>query len=159
MTAEELIRRLGLYQHPEGGYFAKTYTSRRTMWNDNGAIRPVGSAFWHMAVDNEPVYLHRLLSDEILFFHQGEPAELFIIQDGELIRVLLGNDLEKGETPQYVVPSGNWIAARVKGGKGYSLVGCAVTPGFDFVDFDAADRQALIREYPHLREIIEEFTK
>ncbi len=85
--------------------------------------------------------------------------EILTIQHGELVIITLGNRLEDGEVPHAMIPAGIWFAARVKDQTGFGLVSCTVAPGFDFADFELAEREHLSNAYPGLTEIISEFTK
>ena len=97
-------------------------------------------------------------SDELWFFHLGQPLEIILIQSGHLTTIILGNDIKKDEFPQLRVPANTWFAAHVKNEKGFSLVSCTVSPGFDFADFDLkAKREDLVQQYPHLKDVIEKF--
>jgi hypothetical protein len=78
---------------------------------------------------------------------------------GALTKVLIGSDILNGEVPQFVVPAGYWFAAKVVEESSYSLVGCTVSPGFDFRDFELADRDCLINMFPKLEDVINEFTR
>jgi predicted cupin superfamily sugar epimerase len=108
--------------------------------------------------DREVSKFHRIQSDEIWYFHQGSALELLLIVENELQVVLLGNNIENGETPQTVIPANTWFASRVKNSEGHSLMSCSVAPGFDFMDFEMAERQSLLQEFPHLNETIIELT-
>ena len=70
----------------------------------------------------------------------------------------MSRSILKGEIPQFTVPARTWFAAKIKTGTGYSLVSCTVAPGFDFADFELAERKKLIKEFSELKEIIREFT-
>ena len=70
----------------------------------------------------------------------------------------MGNAVENGEVPQAMIPANSWFASSVKNAAGYSLVSCTVAPGFDFMDFELADREMLVEQYPHLINIIESYT-
>jgi len=92
------------------------------------------------------------------FFHLGQPLEIIVIQDKHLVTFILGNDVKKDEDPQVRIPANTWFAARVKNAKGFSLVSCTVSPGFDFADFNLAKREDLVQQFPHLKDVIEKFT-
>ena len=93
-------------------------------------------------------------------FYKGGSLELHIIsKQGHYQKVLIGNQLEHGEVPQYVVRGGDYFAARVCPEHPYSLVGCTVAPGFDFNDFVLADRKELTDAFPQHAEIIKELTR
>ena len=81
-----------------------------------------------------------------------------IDQAGKLIEHRLGSDPDNNESFQCVISAGNWFAARLAPGGNYALVGCTVSPGFDFADFELADRGELVRMYPEHREVIEGLT-
>src|SRR5688572_26669780 len=159
MTPKELISELQLLPHPEGGYYKETYRSGQTIKVEPGKERNVSTAIYYLLVDQDFSSFHRIQSDELWFFHQGEPLEIVSILEGKLVSVILGNAVEKGEVFQTAIPANTWFAARIKDGNGYSLVSCTVAPGFDFADFELADRKALTIQFPHLKEVIEAFTK
>jgi hypothetical protein len=158
MTAKELIDKLQLLPHPEGGWYRETYRSEETMTNKNGAQRNVCTAIYFLLVGKNKSHFHRIESDETWFFHNGEPLEIVMIEGGKMRSVLLGNDISNEEIPQFTVPAKTWFAAKIKSGIGYSLVSCTVAPGFDFSDFELAERQKLIKELPELEAVIREFT-
>ncbi len=158
MTSKELIQALQLQPHPEGGYYKETYRSAETLTQEAGKERNISTAIFYLLEDQDRSVFHRIKSDELWFFHQGQPLEIVSIQDGELVSIILGNAVEKGELPQIVIPAHTWFGARVKDGSGFSLVSCTVAPGFDFADFEIADRQDLTLQLPHLKEVIEAFT-
>ncbi|SKB29595.1 cupin domain-containing protein [Daejeonella lutea] len=158
MTANEIIRNLNLLPHPEGGYYKETYRSAETHRKPGGDERNISTAIYFLLENGDKSHFHRIKSDEMWFFHQGEPLEIVSIQNGGLVSVTLGNDLARGEVPQAMVPANTWFGSRVKSGKGYALVSCTVSPGFDFNDFQMADREELIMEFSGLVAIISEFT-
>uniref|UniRef100_UPI003F718BF3 cupin domain-containing protein n=1 Tax=Dyadobacter sp. TaxID=1914288 RepID=UPI003F718BF3 len=104
---------------------------------------------------------HRIKSDEMWHFYAGDALEIFVIDPttGKLHIIRLGSDPENGETFQAVVPAGAWFGSRPAAGSSYSLVGCTVAPGFDFHDFEMADRAALQAEYPEFQTLIAELTR
>jgi len=79
--------------------------------------------------------------------------------DGELIIQKLGTNLEKGERPQIIIPRNSWFAAKPDFEDSFTLVGCSVSPGFDFSDFELAKRSLLTQQYPQHQELIAEFTR
>ena len=158
MKAKELIEKLQLLHHPEGGWYRETYRSAETMTNKNGAKRNVCTAIYFMLEGRDKSHFHCIQSDETWFFHNGNPLEIVMIADGKLQSILLGNNLLKGEIPQFTVPAKTWFAARIKSATGYSLVSCTVAPGFDFSDFELAEREKLMKEFSELEAVIREFT-
>jgi predicted cupin superfamily sugar epimerase len=158
MSAKELIQQLQLLPHPECGWYRETYRSAETMTNKNGAKRNVCTAIYFLLEGKDKSHFHRIGSEETWFFHSGEPLEIKMIENGQIRTILLGNNILKGEIPQFTVPAKTWFAARIKSGIGYSLVSCTVAPGFDFADFELAERRKFIKEFSELEEIIREVT-
>lgn len=130
--AAELIARLGLVRHPEGGWYAETFRDRE---GENGRAHSTVIHFLLQA--GERSHWHRVDAVETWFFHAGAPLELSISEDGETARtLLLGVRLEAGEVPHAVVPRDAWQAARSTGE--WTLVSCTVAPGFRFEGFTLA---------------------
>ena len=159
MNSLDIISQLNLKEHPEGGFYAETYRSHFKSLNQENCSRNLSTIIYYLLEANDISCFHRLKSDEIWFFHQGEPLEVIMIVEGKIQKFLLGNDLQNSQLPQLIIPAGVWFAAKVKSQKNYSFVSCVVTPGFDFQDFEMANRNQLITEFPDLSEIIIEFTK
>ena len=160
--ASVLIEKLGLKPHPEGGYFAETFRSSIEPTLTDGRVRAASTAIYVLLPSGSFSALHRVSSDEVWHFYDGEPLELVTITpEGVLECTLLGRNLTAGERPQHVVPAGVWQAARMAGamGVGYSLVGCTVAPGFDFEDFDMPGRASLMQRFPRHAEFIRELTR
>jgi predicted cupin superfamily sugar epimerase len=150
MMSEQIIKNLKLLPHPEGGYYKEMYRAEQKINLDNGKSRNVSTAIFYLLENEDKSRFHRIASDELWFFHQGNPLEILSIQNGNLIKTVLGNNFEDGELLQAVIPAHTWFASRVKNSKGYALVSCTVAPGFDFADFELADRDKLINEFPDL---------
>ena len=159
MNGKEIVKRLGLQEHPEGGFYKETYRSNQTIETDKNVYRNISTAIYFLLENENKSLFHRIKSDELWFFHQGEALEIVFIKEGVLNTIILGNNLENGEVVQATIPANTWFASRVKNLKGYSFVSCTVAPGFDFADFELAKREDLINEYPNLKETIEKFTK
>lgn len=124
--ATEVIELLGLGPHPEGGWFHET-------WRE-----PAGTAIYYLLRTGERSHWHRVDRTEIWHFYAGGPLELSLSPDGRATEVhVLGHDLGAGERPQVVVPPGAWQAARPLGD--WALVGCTVSPAFDFAGFELAE--------------------
>ena len=135
MTADEIIRHLGLQPHPEGGHFAETY--RAPGPQPDGGGRSSGTAIYFLLKAGERSHWHRVDADEAWHHYAGAPLELSMSDEGRTVRHLrLGTDFGIGELPQAVVPRTVWQAARSLGA--WTLVGCTVSPGFDFKGFELA---------------------
>jgi hypothetical protein len=132
MEAREVIERLGLERHPEGGWFLETWRG-----SDTPAGRPSGTAIWFLLEGGAPSCWHRIDAVEVWVWHGGSPLELALSPaGGEPERVILGMDLGQGERPQAIVPAGAWQSAAALGA--WSLAGCVVVPGFAFEGFELA---------------------
>lgn len=162
-TGKYFIEKLGLKQHPEGGYYSECYKSSDIInacavdeaFNGD---RRLWTSIYFLLKDREVSRFHRIKSDEIWYYHSGTPLVIHVItKDGELKRVRLGLDVEREEQPQVLVPKGCIFGAMMDG-PGYSLVGCMVSPGFEFGDFELLSREILIREYPQHELVIKRLT-
>jgi len=164
IEAAELLRHLGLKPHPEGGYYLETYRSAGVV--PAGALprglkgkRNFATAICYLLPAGEKSRLHRLASDETWHFYAGGPLELYeIAPDGRAVRTVLGNDFRAGQKPWRTITAGNWFGARPGAGAAYSLVGCTVSPGFDFADLEIGRRKRLLDLFPGEKEMIELLT-
>jgi len=162
MQAADIVRELGLQPHPEGGYFRETYRAAETLSAAGldrryGGARATSTAIYYLLEAGQRSALHRLKSDEIFHFYAGDPLTLVeIAPDGRLTETVLGVDFSAGVMPQHVIPAGAWFGA-VPTGR-FSLVGCTVAPGFDFADFELAERAALQASFPRHKAWIERLT-
>lgn len=127
MTPAEIHSALNLQPHPEGGRFAETFRDPRTVGG-----RSVGTAIYYLLQEGERSHWHRVDAAEIWHFYAGAPLKLSI--DKQVIT--LGPDILAGERPQAVVPAGAWQSAESTGA--WTLVGCTVSPGFEFSGFEMA---------------------
>jgi len=166
MTAEEIKRRLGLEAHPrEGGYFIQTWKSDEEI--PLAALparypgpRAAGTAIYYLLEPTTFSEMHRLISDEVFHFYLGDPIEMLQLwPDGSSKVVALGNDLASGMAPQLVVPKNVWQGSRLIPGGQVALLGCTVSPGFDYADYETGKRADLLREYPDSAELIEALTR
>jgi predicted cupin superfamily sugar epimerase len=162
---QTLITELDLARHAEGGYYRQTYRSERNIeLSASGDVfpnaRPFSTAIYYLLCDDDFSALHRIRSDEIWHFYRGSGLAIYAIDPtGTLTQNRLGSGIERGEAYQIVVKAGCWFGAMLEEPGSYALVGCTVSPGFDFRDFDLADRNSLIQAFPHHRKIIERLTK
>ncbi len=158
MDVKELINKLELTVHPEGGFYRETYRSTESVTTANGNVRNYSTAIYYLLENDDKSRFHRIQSDELWFFHQGQPLEICVLHGDQLSIINLGNEIETGEVPQVIIPANCWFAASVKNSEGYSLVSCTVAPGFDFSDFELANRETLVQQFPHLTASIEKYT-
>lgn len=152
LTIEELVKHFQLLPHPEGGYYKETYRSATQVNNeclpaDFNGPRSLSTAIYFLLTRGNFSAFHRIPSDECWHFYQGSPLNVYMISgDGKLSIIRLGNDIHAGEVFQAVVPAGCWFASESTGD--FSLVGCTVSPGFDFRDFELAYAEKLAKLYP-----------
>lgn len=164
MTADECIAWLDLQPHPEGGFYRPSYRAADAVTPAGlpgrfGAARPVSTAIYFLLRDRAVSRFHRLKSDELWHHYFGRPLCVHVIApDGTYRCHRLGADLAAGMTPQLAVPHGAWFGAEVEGAVGYALVGNTVAPGFDFDDFELADRAELVAAYPQHAALIRRLT-
>ncbi|MEX0771042.1 MAG: cupin domain-containing protein [Balneolaceae bacterium] len=158
---ESLINQLNLQAHPEGGYFAETYRSDDTIpIRESGSPdypegRSYATSIYYLLTHEDVSNFHRLKSDEIWHHYEGSPATIHIIRPGGSYSALkLGTHVEKGQRYQHTVPGGVWFAVTVDDPDGFFLAGCTVAPGFDFKDFELADRRQMLDLFPEHEEII-----
>ena len=148
--------------HPEGGFFAETYRSAEITPPDAlptrfAGARAFGTAIYFLLESHNRSALHRIQSDEVWHFYAGGPLEVFVIEpdSGALTVIRLGNRPDWGEVFQAVVRAGCWFGSKPMAGSAFSLVGCTVAPGFDFADFELADRADMLRQFPQHEAVIE----
>jgi hypothetical protein len=160
MTADQIKALLKLDPHPvEGGWFRRTYTSQGTVEMPRG-IRPLGSAIYYLLEAGSFSELHRLESDEIFHFYVGDPVEmLHLYPDGSSAVLTLGPDLAAGQQVQAIVPAGVWQGARLVGNGKMALMGCTVTPGFNYADYRNAKYAELAAKWPAQAERIRGLTR
>lgn len=159
MTAKDIIEKLQLQSHPEGGHYKETYRANYQLTVETGDVRNVCTAIYFLLHDQVKSNFHRIQSDELWFFHQGEPLEINYIQDDKLKIIILGNNLQNEEMLQAMIPANTWFASKVHKEAGFSLVSCTVSPGFDFNDFELGKREELLLQYPAFESSIREFTR
>lgn len=160
MTAEQLIRALEMSPHPEGGHYKEVFRSSRTVIASDLGSRSASTAIYFLLRSHERSTLHRVRSDEVWHHYRGAPLELvWLSSRGEYNRVVLGPNIIAGQRPQAVVPQDCWQAARpIPGDLDYSLVGCTVSPGFEFADFELPSREELLKLLPLHEELVRQFT-
>jgi predicted cupin superfamily sugar epimerase len=131
-TADDIIQRLGLTPHPEGGYYRETWRAPAPPGQ-----RSSGTAIYYLLSAGERSHWHKVDAAEIWHWYAGAPLELSLSADArEVTAHQLGNQLERGQSPQIIVPADCWQSAASLGK--WSLVGCTVSPGFEFGGFTMA---------------------
>jgi uncharacterized protein len=167
VTAEDVKKLLGLAPHPrEGGWFVRTYEAGELIaaeaFGDGryGGARRTGTAIYYLLEPGTFSEMHRLKSDEVFHFYGGDAVEMLQLSgDGRGEKVVIGNDLARGQRPQVVVGHGVWQGSRLVAGGGWALLGCTVSPGFEFEDYEAGERVELCRRWPEFAEEIGALTR
>jgi hypothetical protein len=163
-SIDKIIEKLDLKPHPEGGYFKETYRSQGEINEDSldpeySGRRHYSTCIYFLLTSDNFSALHRIKQDEIWHFYDGSPIRLHMISEaGNYTAHVIGRDLAKEEVPQFIVPGGSWFAAEVINSNTYSLVGCTVSPGFSFGDFELKTRKELVALFPDKEKIISELT-
>jgi len=159
------IKKLQLTRHIEGGSFREVYRSTLSVPQDSLPIlfqgdRSISTSIYFLLEKGQFSAFHRIASDELWHFYSGGALLIYEINhSGGLVMHRLGPDAENGEMFQTVVRAGNWFASVPAEGSDYSLAGCTVAPGFDFADFELADREALSGQYPSHAALIRALTR
>ena len=154
------ISKLGLEPHPEGGYFKRTFESQEQITDQELTVdfegkRMLYTSIYFLLTSNDVSHFHRLQSDELWYYHAGSPLSVHMIdENGEYTEHKLGLDLENGEVPQVLVPKNTIFGSSVKDRETFSLVGCMVSPGFEYQDFELFTQEELLLKYPEHKEII-----
>ncbi len=160
MTALSIISLLQLQPHPEGGFYKETYRSPGSIASKNlpsqfNGERQFSTAIYFLLQQGDFSAFHRIKSDECWHFYEGKTIIIHVINEaGEYAVIYLGRSIEKGEVYQAVVPAGAWFASEPGPGTDYALVGCTVAPGFDFRDFEMADKKAMIHTFPQQEQLL-----
>lgn len=159
LKAIELIREnLEMEAHPEGGFFKEVYRSEGVI--DANALPPKFqgnrhylTSIYFLLIEESFSAFHRILSDELWYFHKGDPIAIHVISpDGHYEKIELGK-----KQYQFSIPAESWFASETTGA--YSLVSCAVAPGFDFKDFELAKAKELVKTFPQHQRIITQFCR
>ena len=160
---EQLIDTLNLQAHPEGGHYTEVYRSDGIIETDEDGFpdgRHYSTSIYYLLEGEDQSHFHRIKSDEVWHHYEGSSITIHLISPTGSYRTLsVGKDLEKGQKPQQIVPAGYWFGVTVDEPDSYALCGCTVSPGFDFDDFEMADRADLLEQFPEHEEIIKKLTQ
>ena len=151
----ELIEKLKLHPHPEGGFYSETYRSDMLIPSLNRQL--MTSIYFLLTSDNVSKF-HRIKSDEIWFFHEGSSLIVHTLSEEGHKENRVGLNLLQGETPQFLVEKETIFGSTVADEDSYSLVSCIVAPGFDFEDFELFTKEQLEVLFPENKKIISRLT-
>jgi len=168
LTVEEIIELLNLKPLPEeGGYFAVSHTSDErfdasSLPDRYHSPRNLSGAIYFLETTEQFSAMHRLPTDELYYFHLGDPLELLLLApDGNGERLILGPDLKNGQQLQALAPREYWQGSRpLPGGNyGYSLISTSMAPGYAEGDAEFASASDLIKIYPSHKALIQSLTR
>ncbi len=150
--------------HPEGGYFREMYRSDEMIKKEclperyNGD-RSFSTSIYFLLEGEQTSKFHRIKSDEQWHFYDGSSVKIFILgEQGELNITTLGRNNLNGEVFQTIIKRGNWFAAELIDKNSFALVGCVVSPGFEFSDFELGKRKELVTKFPEHNDLIRRLT-
>lgn len=166
MDADDIIRILKLEPLAgEGGYYRETYRSRgkipqHDLPSTYQGDKHFGTAVYYLVTPGAFSALHRLPGDEIFHFYLGDPVIMLQLypEDGGR-KVILGNDIERGQNLQVEVPGGVWQGLCLMEGGKFALMGTTMVPGFDYEDFELGNREQLKILFPSFPQLIERLTR
>lgn len=156
INSQLIIKQLNLQKHPEGGWYKELYRSneiinKEALPNRFNGDRCFSTSIYFLLESHENSVFHKIKSDEIWHFYNGSPITIHIIDEtGKYFFIVLGKDLNY----QCTVPANCWFAAEVSDKNNYALVGCTVSPGFDFKDFEIGKKEELIKSFQQHETII-----
>ncbi len=164
-TARYWIEKLQLQKHPEGGYFKEVYRAdekilKHCLHERYSGERNHSTSIYFLITGEEYSAFHRSKSDETWHFYTGSIITIHTInRNGEYSAVKVGSNPEKGEVFQFTIPHGTWFAASVDEPDSFALVGCTVSPGFNYDDFELGKREEMLKSFPQHDKVIRNFTK
>lgn len=170
LTADDVKKLLHLQPHPrEGGWYIRTWESEELIapesFSDGRYTGPrrTSTAIYYLLEPHTFSEMHVLKSDEIFHHYLGDAVEMLqCFPDGTSKRIILGKDIAAGELLQAVVPRGVWQGSHLlhpEEPNSWALLGCTVSPGFEFEDYADAPRAELIAKWPHERALLELLTR
>lgn len=162
--AQSFVDQLGLLPHPEGGWFKETYRSSgsvpSSVLKDFNGIRSYSTAIYFLLTEENFSAFHRIKSDEMWHFYAGDGLLIHEFTSiGTYIEHRLGLNFAMSQKPQLVILANSWFASEVVANGSWCLVGCTVSPGFDFADFELAKKADLVEAYPNHELLISRLTR
>jgi predicted cupin superfamily sugar epimerase len=162
--AREYIDKLQLKPHPEGGFYKEVYRAGEIILSDHlpdryKTSRTFSTSIYYLLEGNQVSKFHRLKSDEQWHFYDGSTLIIYVIDEGGKLKInLLGKDSQAGESYQVTILRNSWFGAELLDKSLFSLIGCTVSPGFDYGDFELGKRKNLLEDYPEFEDIILKLT-
>ena len=159
-SPQQIIEHYKLIPHPEGGWYRETYKSDESipaacLPSTFKGDRSFSTAIYFLLAQGNFSAFHRIKSDECWHFYYGDPLIIYIIHlNGVLETIRLGSNIENNEVFQFVVPANCWFASIPAEKSQFCFVGCTVSPGFDFEDFELAKADILSKSFPQHTSLI-----
>ncbi|KAJ1447234.1 RmlC-like cupin domain-containing protein [Pelagophyceae sp. CCMP2097] len=155
------IRRpFDLAPHPEGGFYKETYRAAERVVGAGGRNRSAATSIHFLITPGSVSRIHRVAADEIWNFHLGGPMTVVELSGRGAVTTSLGSDVLGGvQQVQHVVKAGTWFGSFPDAGTAFTFVGCTVSPGFEFEDFELGSRAKLLEDFPDARELIIKLTE
>ena len=161
MRRDVLIKNYGLEEHPEGGYYKETFRSNTVVHPKyaNSERRAAATSIYFLLTSDNFSQFHKIKTEEIWHFYEGDVINIVVLtldKDEQFNLIKLGSDESKGQVRQAIVEKNTWFASFVddSGSAGYGFVGCSVSPGFEFEDFEIAKQEDLLKHYPKAEKYI-----
>jgi predicted cupin superfamily sugar epimerase len=163
VNAQYWAQKLDLKPHPEGGWYKEVFRDGLRVRPQDGlqtmTAYSAATGIYFLMDSTHFSAFHRIGFSEGWHFYDGTGICIYILHaDGSLQTVTMGRDVEKGEVLQYWIPPKTWFASRVEKAGGYALCGCTVAPGFEFTDFELAQKEQLLVQFPQHHVLIEQLT-
>ncbi|RYU87954.1 cupin domain-containing protein [Mucilaginibacter terrigena] len=147
-TAQYWIDHLQLQPHPEGGYYKEVFRSPNQVTRAGAtAGKQACTSIYYLLEGRDFSGFHRLASDELWYFHKGEPLHIHVLGADDNLTTIELSDTLTGNL-QAIIPPNTWFAAEIPSDTGFALMSCAVAPGFDFAEFEMAKKFDLLARYP-----------
>lgn len=165
MTVQEIFKQLDLKAHPEGGFYKENYKSSdfitaHCLPDNFTDKRRFSTSIYYLLREEDFSAFHKIKSDELWHYYAGGDIILHLLdqQKGYQTKIL-GNEITGNGSFQVIVPANVWFAAEPLPGGLFALAGCTVSPGFDFADFELADKDQLLRQFPFYTDLVNRFCK
>jgi predicted cupin superfamily sugar epimerase len=166
LTTQEIIRFFQMKPLPdEGGYYVETYRAKGKIAQANlpagySGRRNFSTAILYLLTPDTFSRLHRVKSDEVFHFYLGDPVTMLQLHPDSTSKIIiLGQDVLNGQCVQAAVPAGIWQGCFLNQGGKFALLGCTVSPGFEFADYESGHQNELLDKYPNQQNLIIQLTR
>jgi predicted cupin superfamily sugar epimerase len=147
-NASYWIDHLNLLPHPEGGYYKEVFRSKQQVLRLGAAeLKQACTSIYYLLEGADYSGFHRIASDELWYFHKGEPLLIHMVDENGVYSSVELSDTTSGVLST-VVEAGLWFASEIPSRNGFTLVSCAVAPGFEFSEFEMARKENMKHLYP-----------